>query len=55
MNVIHIFSRFFIGVIKIFHLLQNEGHYTNAMVITYVGLRNDFKSANILQLIRNTT
>jgi hypothetical protein len=44
MNVIHIFSRFFMRIGKVFvQLLQNESHYIIAMVIIYVGLRNDFK------------
>jgi hypothetical protein len=44
MNVIHIFSRFFMRVGKVFvQLLLKEGPYMIAMVITYVGVRNDYK------------
>jgi hypothetical protein len=44
MNDIHIFSRFFMTVDHILVLLlQNESSYMIAMVITYVGLRNDYK------------
>jgi hypothetical protein len=44
MNVIHIFSRFFIRVSNVFvQLLQNEIPYMFAMFITHVGLRDDYK------------
>jgi hypothetical protein len=44
MIVIHIFSRFFKGIGIIFdQYLQKENPYMIAMVITYVGLRNDYK------------
>jgi hypothetical protein len=35
-------------------LLQNESPSMIAMVITYVALRNDYKRANVIQLIANT-
>jgi hypothetical protein len=44
MNVIHIFIFFFIRVGKVFvQLLINESPYMIAMIITYVGVRNDYK------------
>jgi hypothetical protein len=36
-------------------LLQNKSPYMIAMVITYVDLSNDYKTANVIQLIANTT
>jgi hypothetical protein len=49
MNVLDIFSRLFmrIGYVLV-QLLQNEGSYMIAMVITYVGLRNDYKGQMLL-------
>jgi hypothetical protein len=44
MNVMDIFSRYFMRVGKVFvQLLQNESTYMIAMFITYVGLWNDYK------------
>jgi hypothetical protein len=43
MNVIDIFRRFFISVRYVGQLLQNEGPYMIAMVITYVGLKKGYK------------
>jgi hypothetical protein len=44
MNVIHIFSRFFMRVVKVFvQLLLNDNPYIIAMIIKYVGVRNDYK------------
>jgi hypothetical protein len=44
MNVINIFIRFFMRVGIVFvQLLINESPYMIAMIITYVGVRNDYK------------
>jgi hypothetical protein len=44
MNLVHIISRFFMRVGVVFvQLLQNECPYTIAMVITDVGLRNEYE------------
>jgi hypothetical protein len=43
MNVIHNFIRFFMRVGKVFvQLLLKENPYKIAMVIIYVGVRNDY-------------
>jgi hypothetical protein len=46
MNIIHdVFSRFFMRVGNVsVQLLQNENPYIIAMVITYVGIRNEYKT-----------
>jgi hypothetical protein len=45
MIVIHIFSRFFKRIGNVFvQYLQNESPYMIAMVITYVGVRNEYNS-----------
>jgi hypothetical protein len=55
MNVIHIFSHFFMRVLKVFVLLlKNEGTYMIAMVITYVGCQEWLHRANVIQLTVNT-
>jgi hypothetical protein len=44
MKVIHNINEFFMKVSKVLvQLLQNESSYMIAMVITYVGFRNDYK------------
>jgi hypothetical protein len=43
MNVKVIFGHFFMTVGYVVQLLQNESPYMIAMVITYVGLRNNYK------------
>jgi hypothetical protein len=37
------FSRFFKGIGNVVQDLQNESPYMIAMVITYVGFKNDYK------------
>jgi hypothetical protein len=50
MNVIHvILSRFFMRVVNVsVQLLQNESPYMIAMVNIYVGIRNEYKRANVI-------
>jgi hypothetical protein len=44
MNVIHIFSRILMRDGNVYvRLLQNESPYMIAMVITYIGLENEYK------------
>jgi hypothetical protein len=43
MNVIVIFSHYFMTVGYVVQLLQNESPYMIDMVITYVGLRKKYK------------
>jgi hypothetical protein len=54
MKIIHdVFSRFIMRVGNV-QLLQNESPYIFAMFIIYVGIRNDYKTANVIELIANT-
>jgi hypothetical protein len=44
MNVIHMFNRFFMRVGNVtVQVFQKESTYVIAMVITYVGLTNNYK------------
>jgi hypothetical protein len=53
MKIIHDdFSRFIMRVCNV-QLLQNESAYIFAMIITYVGNKNDYKTVNVIQSIAN--
>jgi hypothetical protein len=53
MNVIYIFSPFCKRIGNVFNqYLQNESPYMIAMVITYVGFRNDYKGQMRYSLLR---